>query len=146
MSKPKTYCDHCGEDITDKPCQLYSYLPFNVASANEGESAILCNPCYDIHTLWDADVVILKTRYSLTEEMSEALHRIIKMTGFPARDMIMNVVNEGIKEVLLGYSKNKKYAERFPKFFPDYNKATRIAANAARAAMEALRKEGKANS
>lgn len=45
MSDP-VYCDHCGEELK----LLYvsvTELPFAVASANEGESAILCPTCWN---------------------------------------------------------------------------------------------------
>jgi hypothetical protein len=42
-----TFCDDCGEPIAWKAgtFQAYERLPFNVASANKGESAILCATC-----------------------------------------------------------------------------------------------------
>lgn len=45
MSKDKTYCDDCGEEIKGKDFVSISHLPFSIASANEGESAILCKEC-----------------------------------------------------------------------------------------------------
>jgi hypothetical protein len=37
------FCDNCGEDWDG--FAAYSEVPVDVASANEGESAILCRPC-----------------------------------------------------------------------------------------------------
>ena len=46
MSKPITeYCDHCGEPHSGLDLTVYPRVPWNVASANKGESAILCPDC-----------------------------------------------------------------------------------------------------
>lgn len=45
MSKDKTFCDDCGDEIEGKDFLPVTHLPFSVASANEGESAILCKGC-----------------------------------------------------------------------------------------------------
>ena len=47
MSLDITYCDDCGEPITD-PSDTYAFaqVPADVASANAGESAVLCGWCY----------------------------------------------------------------------------------------------------
>ena len=41
------FCDDCGEPITD-PSDVYAFaqLPADVASANAGESSLLCGRCY----------------------------------------------------------------------------------------------------
>lgn len=48
MSQEKHYCDNCGA-ASENPFQegwnCYAELPFDVASANEGESATLCQAC-----------------------------------------------------------------------------------------------------
>jgi len=49
-NKDKTYCDHCGEDLSGpsgepRPCRAYTTLPFDVASARLGESGIVCGSC-----------------------------------------------------------------------------------------------------
>jgi hypothetical protein len=40
-----TFCDDCGEITTDKTRVVYARLPFAVASANAGESAVICLEC-----------------------------------------------------------------------------------------------------
>ena len=46
MSQPITeYCDHCGEPHSGLDLVVYDILPWNVASANKGESAVLCPDC-----------------------------------------------------------------------------------------------------
>lgn len=40
------YCDHCGEPIPMGDGCAVSELPRGIASANTGESAILCVDCY----------------------------------------------------------------------------------------------------
>lgn len=54
-----TYCDHCGEEIekqgdpenprlavvTIRPYRSFTEVPVNVASANAGESAVVCEEC-----------------------------------------------------------------------------------------------------
>ncbi len=39
------YCDHCGE-VLGQQRVVFKNLPFNVASANKGESAVLCVGCH----------------------------------------------------------------------------------------------------
>lgn len=44
------YCDHCGEVVefngeAKRAHTHFRFLPFNVNSANEGESAVVCNHC-----------------------------------------------------------------------------------------------------
>lgn len=55
------FCDHCGEMIyTDtgdphnprgymqhRPYRAYTHVPWDIASANKGESAVLCLDCVD---------------------------------------------------------------------------------------------------
>ena len=38
------YCDDCGEPLGRKSFSFAS-LPFDVASANKGESGVLCSAC-----------------------------------------------------------------------------------------------------
>jgi hypothetical protein len=46
MNNQKEYCDHCGEPFSDTVwLKAYDRLPWNTASANKGESAILCFEC-----------------------------------------------------------------------------------------------------
>ncbi len=52
MSKPPAeyrepeYCDHCGEPfVIPDNLKAYAQVPWNTASANKGESAILCFEC-----------------------------------------------------------------------------------------------------
>lgn len=40
------YCDNCGEKLFDEVF-LYTSLPSDVASANKGESAVLCLKCHE---------------------------------------------------------------------------------------------------
>jgi hypothetical protein len=40
-----TYCDNCGDPTTEETLIVYTRLPFAVASANIGESAVLCGEC-----------------------------------------------------------------------------------------------------
>lgn len=39
------YCDNCGDVLVGTNFVVYTHLPFDVDSANEGESAILCFEC-----------------------------------------------------------------------------------------------------
>lgn len=39
------YCDHCGGEIKHGECVMYNSLPFDVDSANKGESALVCHTC-----------------------------------------------------------------------------------------------------
>lgn len=42
-----TFCDDCGVQLTDQTGEYsISELKVNVASANKGESAIICGECY----------------------------------------------------------------------------------------------------
>ena len=41
------YCDNCTDKHKTKNMVPIPELKFNVASANKGESAILCKRCYD---------------------------------------------------------------------------------------------------
>lgn len=42
----KTFCDHCGKTLRSMKDEVhYTTLPFNVSSANKGESAVLCKAC-----------------------------------------------------------------------------------------------------
>lgn len=43
------YCDDCGEPLKKGTGNPITHLPFDVASANEGESAILCDNCLKEH-------------------------------------------------------------------------------------------------
>jgi len=41
------FCDHCAEGLTPFEVCPVEHLPVNIDSANIGESAQLCNSCYD---------------------------------------------------------------------------------------------------
>jgi len=43
-TEDEIYCDHCGEPLEDEG-NNYSELPFDVSSANKGESGVLCDDC-----------------------------------------------------------------------------------------------------
>lgn len=43
--KEKQYCDNCGDLISKNKGVVYSELPFDIESANQGESAIICQSC-----------------------------------------------------------------------------------------------------
>ena len=46
MSNPLTECcDHCGEPHSGLDLVVYPEVPWNVSSANKGESAVLCPDC-----------------------------------------------------------------------------------------------------
>ena len=47
--KEVEYCDDCGEPLKGEKFVVFSELPFSVASANEGESAIVCPKCLKKH-------------------------------------------------------------------------------------------------
>ena len=50
MNKAKVYCDNCAE-VTDQSDAIYiESLKFDVESANQGESAVLCPACLDEKT------------------------------------------------------------------------------------------------
>jgi hypothetical protein len=40
------FCDHCGEENPKKQMCNFEAIPFEVASANIGESASICLPCF----------------------------------------------------------------------------------------------------
>jgi hypothetical protein len=52
MSKKKSqevqYCDDCGE-VLGMHVVIYVVLPFDVSSANKGESACICGDCHKKH-------------------------------------------------------------------------------------------------
>jgi hypothetical protein len=56
MNKKTLYCDNCGDDVTDAPCILVADLPQNIASANKGESAVLCFPCESVIYKYDEPI------------------------------------------------------------------------------------------
>jgi hypothetical protein len=41
----EVYCDNCGVTLRHSEAHFYGSLPWDVASANEGESGILCSEC-----------------------------------------------------------------------------------------------------
>lgn len=41
------YCDNCGEDVIGQEYCIIENLPVAIESANVGESATLCEPCYN---------------------------------------------------------------------------------------------------
>lgn len=45
-SSDTSYCDDCGEPVNPNQMVVISRLAKSVASANAGESAIICKPCY----------------------------------------------------------------------------------------------------
>lgn len=48
MSNEKWFCDCCGKQITVKDSYAVSSLPIDIiGSANQGESAILCEECHN---------------------------------------------------------------------------------------------------
>jgi hypothetical protein len=46
----KQYCDNCGAVVRGDETDTFVYgeLPCDIASANKGESAVVCNACYDM--------------------------------------------------------------------------------------------------
>ena len=64
MKHEITYCDNCGDPVyqtggaahdprsgwegTLKPYRVFSELPFDVESANKGESGVVCNDCISL--------------------------------------------------------------------------------------------------
>jgi hypothetical protein len=46
MSSDFTYCDNCGEGIPEGHGCFFGAITVPVASANVGESASLCEPCF----------------------------------------------------------------------------------------------------
>ena len=47
--KDINYCDDCGDPIPESKGNVFTELPFDVASANETESAIICDKCLNEH-------------------------------------------------------------------------------------------------
>lgn len=45
MGKDVEYCDNCGDVLIEGTAQVFTVLPFNVESANKGESGVLCARC-----------------------------------------------------------------------------------------------------
>lgn len=44
------YCDDCGEVLVEHSVVVvFVALPFNVSSANKGESGTICGACWDKH-------------------------------------------------------------------------------------------------
>lgn len=39
------FCDHCGNECKHGELVVYNTLPFDVASANQGESGVVCHYC-----------------------------------------------------------------------------------------------------
>ena len=39
------FCDNCGMKIRSTEAFIYGNLPFDIASANAGESAVVCRAC-----------------------------------------------------------------------------------------------------
>tara|TARA_R110002020_G_scaffold27736_2_gene89286 strand:- start:582 stop:752 length:171 start_codon:yes stop_codon:yes gene_type:complete len=50
------YCDDCGEVLTHHSQYPISHLKHNIATENEGGSAVLCSNC--LPESWDADQMI----------------------------------------------------------------------------------------
>jgi hypothetical protein len=50
MSKKsdQQYCDDCGDPLTIH-IVVYVSLPFDISSANKGESGCICGDCYNKH-------------------------------------------------------------------------------------------------
>lgn len=44
--KDKEYCDNCGKELTEKTSIVVPSLSQDIASANAGESAVMCYTCY----------------------------------------------------------------------------------------------------
>jgi hypothetical protein len=53
-------------------------------------------------------------------ETKSRIQRILKMTGHDSLDMLQNFIDEGVMEVIRIYSRNEKYKDLFPKFFPEF--------------------------
>lgn len=47
----KSYCDDCGIACDPDTMYAYTHLPFDVSSANRGESGVVCTDCNEAHTL-----------------------------------------------------------------------------------------------
>lgn len=43
--KEQQFCDNCGEPAKPRKFKVYTELPFNVESANRGESGLVCLNC-----------------------------------------------------------------------------------------------------
>lgn len=48
MNQDIIFCDHCGLETSEDMAYIYSELPFDIASANKGESGIVCVTCDEI--------------------------------------------------------------------------------------------------
>lgn len=48
MYDNKQYCDDCG-DVLENSIVIFAVLPFDVSSANKGESGTICGACWDKH-------------------------------------------------------------------------------------------------
>jgi hypothetical protein len=44
--KDKEYCDHCGDELPAVAHIVVPSLSQDIASANKGESAVMCYTCY----------------------------------------------------------------------------------------------------
>ena len=65
MGRDSQYCDDCGDELHGEEFVAYTHVPFNVASANEGESAVLCFSCNKHHKMLRAlKVITLDPRIS----------------------------------------------------------------------------------
>ena len=52
MGEVEQYCDDCGEVLVStlkSPIVVFAVLPFNVSSANKGESGCICGACHKKH-------------------------------------------------------------------------------------------------
>lgn len=64
---------------------------------------------------------ILLKKIGVKDETVGRFERILEMTGHPPLDMLAAFIDEGVMEVIRIYSRNLKYKDRFPKFFPEFS-------------------------
>ena len=62
MAVTTVYCDHCASDLLGRQQIPITMLPVSIASANAGESAILCKRCF-----WFIENHPLYLRYNYKE-------------------------------------------------------------------------------
>lgn len=84
-----TYCDDCGKPIYDTKAGTISQyraiarLPYDVASANKGESAVLCFDCIRRHS---------RFRRAHYEELAERIRAVFRVDDTPQTHFVLSHV------------------------------------------------------
>lgn len=99
MKKEVEYCDDCGKVLNGLRVP-YSSLPINVASANAGESALLCLRCHDglvqsvIRRLDESNPDMGSERDSLVDDGTESMQSFNDRRDVPSLDSIPDYMDD----------------------------------------------------